>query len=169
MKWQFFTIGYTICTITAVSFVLGGSQAMTTAWVEDMLSLLPQISFLIALLFTKRIPSKDHPYGNHRAMGIGHLLAGAALLAVGAILAFDAVTGIIEGLVDGKRTKLGEIELFGMTIWFGWIMIAVMAIIIVGPVFMYGPAKAKLAPILHNKLLYADADMAKDDWQTNVA
>ncbi|MFC5337655.1 cation transporter [Leucobacter denitrificans] len=169
VKWQFFTIGYTICTITAVSFVLGGSQAMTTAWIEDMLSLLPQISFLIALLFTKRIPSKEHPYGNHRAMGIGHLLAGAALLAVGAILAFDAVTGLIEGFVDGKRTKLGEIELFGTTIWFGWVMIAVMVVIIVGPVFMYGPAKAKLAPILHNKLLYADADMAKADWQTNVA
>lgn len=48
-------------------------------------------------------------------------------------------------------------------------MIAVMAVIVVGPVFFYGPAKAKLAPVLHNKLLFADADMAKADWHTNVA
>lgn len=47
-------------------------------------------------------------------------------------------------------------------------MIAVMAVIVIGPL-VYGPAKLKLAPVLHNKLLFADADMAKADWQTNAA
>lgn len=53
--------------------------------------------------------------------------------------------------------------------WLGWLMVGVMLVIVVGPVFLYGPAKSKLAPVLHNKLLYADADMAKADWQTNAA
>ena len=43
-----------------------------------------------------------------------------------------------------------------------------MLLIIVGPL-IYGPAKLKLAPVLHNKVLYADADMAKADWHTKAA
>lgn len=165
VRWQIFTVCYTFGTITVVAFVLGGSQAMKTAWFEDMLSLLPQLAFLIALLFMRRRPSPEHPYGWHRAMSIGHLLAGAALLAVGGKLAFDAASGLIAG----DRPEIGEVELFGRAVWLGWIMVAVMAVIVIGPAFLYGPAKARLAPVLHSKLLYADADMAKADWQTNAA
>lgn len=163
--WQVFTICYTAGTITLVAFVLGGSQAMKTAWIEDMLSLIPQFVFLVALLFIRRAPSTQHPYGWHRAMGVGHLIAGVALLAVGLRLAFDAVSGLIAA----DKPKIGEIEILGQNVWFGWVMVAVMAVIVVGPVFLYGPAKSRLAPVLHNKLLFADADMAKADWQTNVA
>jgi len=164
VKWQFFTLGYAVVTITLVALVLGQSQAMKTAWIEDMFSTLPQISFLVALLFTLRPPNREHPYGWHRAMGVGHLLAGAALLAVGLRLAFDAV----QHLVQAEQPKIVDVSLFGHRIWFGWIMIAVMAMIVIGPL-IYGPAKAKIAPVLHNKLLRADADMAKADWHTNVA
>ncbi len=165
VRWQIFTICYTFCTITVVAFVLGGSQAMKTAWIEDMLSLLPQFAFLIALAFMRRRPDCEHPYGWHRSMSIGHLLAGAALLAVGGRLAFDAVSG----LVSGERPEIEEVQLFGQSVWLGWIMIGVMVVIVIGPAFLYGPAKARLAPVLHSKLLYADADMAKADWQTNAA
>ncbi len=165
VRWQIFTIGYTVCTITAVAFVLGNSQAMKTAWIEDMLSLIPQVSFLIALVFIRRKPTRDHPYGWHRAMGVGHLVAGVALFAVGSSLAFEAVSG----LVLAERPTIGTVVLFGETVWLGWLMVAVMALIVIGPVFFYGPAKSKLAPVLHNKLLFADADMAKADWQTNAA
>ncbi|MBK0419645.1 cation transporter [Leucobacter sp. CSA1] len=164
-RWQIFTICYTAVTITVVAFVLGNSQAMKTAWVEDMLSLLPQIAFLVALIFIHRKPTPKHPYGQHRAMSVGHLVGGVALLAVGTTLAAESVVGLIRA----EHPSIGTVNLFGHTIWLGWLMIAVMAVIVVGPVFMYGPAKAKLAPILHNKLLYADADMAKADWQTNAA
>lgn len=54
-------------------------------------------------------------------------------------------------------------------IWQGWIMVGVMAVIVIGPIWLYGPAKARIAPVLHSKLLFADADMAKADWQTTVA
>lgn len=165
VRWEYFTIAYTAVTITVVAFVVGNSQAMRTAWIEDMLSLIPQFAFLIALLFVRRKPTVNHPYGMHRAMGVGHLVAGVALLAVGLNLAFEAITG----LVKAEHPTIGTVNLFGHTIWLGWLMVAVMTVIVIGPVFLYGPAKAKLAPVLHNKLLYADADMAKADWQTNVA
>ncbi len=165
VRWEIFTICYTSVTIAVVAFVVGNSQAMRTAWIEDMLSLTPQIAFLVALIFVRRRPTRRHPYGLHRAMGVGHLVAGVALLVIGANLAVESIIG----LVSGEHPTIGTVRIFGQTIWLGWLMVAVMVVVVVGPVFIYGPAKAKLAPVLHNKLLYADADMAQADWQTNVA
>lgn len=165
IRWEWFTIAYTSVTIAVIALVVGNSQAMRTAWIEDMLSLTPQFAFLLALLFVRRRPTVKHPYGLHRAMGVGHLVAGVALLAVGVNLAVEAIIG----LVSAKHPTIGTVQLWGHTIWLGWLMVAVMAVVIVGPVFFYGPAKSRLAPVLHNKLLYADADMAKADWQTTVA
>jgi divalent metal cation (Fe/Co/Zn/Cd) transporter len=165
VRWEIFTIVYTSITIAVIALVVGNSQAMRTAWIEDMLSLIPQIAFLTALIFVRRRPTLKHPYGLHRAMGVGHLVAGVALLAVGLNLAVEAVTG----LISAEHPTIGTVVLFGHTIWLGWLMVGVMAVVIIGPVFFYGPAKSKLAPVLHNKLLYADADMAKADWQTTVA
>lgn len=164
VQWEYATIAYTICTITLVAFVVGNSQAMRTAWIEDMLSLIPQIAFLIALIFVRRRPTLRNPYGMHRAMGVGHLVAGVALLAVGLNLAYEAVSGLIAA----EHPTIGTVNLFGQTIWLGWLMVIVMTVIVIGPL-IYGRAKAKLAPVLHNKILYADADMAKADWQTNAA
>lgn len=42
------TIGFVIVTIVLVGAVAGQSQAMRSAWVEDMLSLVPPLAFLIA-------------------------------------------------------------------------------------------------------------------------
>lgn len=164
ITWEWITIAYTVGTITLVAFVVGNSQAMKTAWIEDMLSLIPQIAFLIALLFIRRDPSPSHPFGFHRAMVIGHLVAGVALFAVGGNLALESVTG----LVAAEHPTIGTVNLFGYTIWQGWLMVAVMALIVPGP-FIYGRAKLRIAPTLHSKLLYADADMAKADWHTNAA
>lgn len=164
IRWEWFTIGYAVVTIALVALVVGNSQAMKTAWIEDMLSVIPQVSFLVALLFIRRSPSRRFPFGLHRTMGVGHLVAGVALLAVGGHLAIESVVG----LVTADHPTIGTIRVFGVTIWQGWAMIAVMALIVVGPL-IYGPAKLKLAPHLHNKLLYTDADMATADWHTNAA
>lgn len=164
IRWEWATIAYTTVTIALVAAVVGNSQAMKTAWIEDMLSLIPQVSFLLALLFVRRPPTRTFPFGFHRSMGIGHLVAGVALLAVGGNLAVESVIG----LVSGDRPTIGTVRLFGESIWLGWLMIGVMALVVVGPL-IYGPAKLRLAPKLHNKVLYADADMAKADWQTNAA
>lgn len=162
--WEWFTIGYTIVTIGLIALVVSGSQAMKTAWIEDMLSLIPQISFLVALLVIRRPPTRKFPYGLHRAMGVGHLIAGVALLVVGGNLAIEA----IASLVRQEHPAIGTVQVFGQTVWLGWIMVGVMALVSAGP-FIYGPAKAKLAPVLHNKVLYTDADMAKADWTTTAA
>src|SRR5690606_15652946 len=165
VRWELFTIGYTAVTILLVATVVGSSQSMKTAWIEDMLPLMPQLVFLIALPFVRRRPTTRHPYGWHRAMSVGHLVAGVALLAVGLNLAVEAAVGLIKA----EHPTIGSVNLFGTTVWLGWLMVAVMVVVVIGPLFFYGPAKARIAPTLHNKVLYADGDMAKADWHTNAA
>lgn len=162
--WEWFTLGYSAVTITLIALVVGGSQAMKTAWVEDILSLLPQISFLVALLFIRHRPSRRFPYGLHRAMGVGHLVAGVALLLIGALLAVESAMGLLRA----EHPAIGTVSLFGHTVWLGWCMVAVMIFTMWGP-FVYGRAKVKLAPDLHNKVLFTDADMSKADWTTTAA
>lgn len=164
IRWEWFTIGYTTVTIVLIALVVGNSQAMKTAWIEDMLSLIPQVSFLVALLFIRRRPSRAFPFGLHRTMGIGHLVAGVALLVIGGNLAVESIIG----LVTLEHPTIGTVVVFGQTVWLGWLMVGVMTLIVVGPL-IYGPAKKKLAPQLHNKVLHADADMATADWHTNAA
>lgn len=161
---EWLSIGYTACTVTLVAFVVGNSQAMRTAWIEDMLSTLPQIAFLVALPFIKRPPSHKHPYGMHRAMGVGHLAGGVALLIVGALLAYESVSG----LLTAHHPTIGTVQVFGTTVWLGWLMIGVMVPIAVAP-FWFARVKRRLAEELNNKLLYADAAMSRADWQTNAA
>lgn len=164
IRWEVFTICYTVVTIVLIALVVGNSQAMRTAWIEDMLSLVPQLAFLLALLFVRRRPTRAFPFGLHRVMGAGHLVAGVALLGIGGGLAIESVVGLIRL----EHPAIGTVQVFGRTIWLGWLMVLVMSVVVIGP-FVYGPAKAKLAPVLHNKVLYADADMAKADWTTTVA
>ncbi|WP_232711253.1 cation diffusion facilitator family transporter [Microbacterium sp. BR1] len=164
VRLEWITIGFTSVTIVLVALVVGNSQAMKTAWIEDMLSLIPQIAFLVALIFVRRRPTRRFPYGLHRTMGIGHLVAGVALLAVGGSLAAESVIGLLAA----EHPTIGTVVVFGTAVWLGWFMIGVMAVIVVGPL-IYAPAKSRLAPLLHNKVLFADADMAKADWTTNAA
>ncbi|GAA4476798.1 cation transporter [Enteractinococcus fodinae] len=153
-----------VIAVIAIFSVAGNSQAMKAAWIEDSLAILPPLAFLIALRFINRKPTPRHPYGYHRAMGIGHLVAAVALLGFGTMLLVDSAMGLFAG----EHPAIGLIEIFGMEIWQGWIMVVVSVIVVI-PAIIIGRINAKLAPPLHNKVLYADADMNKADWMTGIA
>lgn len=157
------TIAFLITAVTLVYLVMGSSQAMKAAWAEDLLSFIPPISFLVAVRMTRRPPSARHPYGYHRSIGIGHLVAGTALLTMGAFLVFDSVSGLLKA----EHPPVGILVVLGQPIWSGWLMIAAMAYTAVPPVLL-GRAKMPLAAKLHDRVLYADADMNKADWMTAV-
>lgn len=162
LEWT--TIVVLLVTVAAVYAVSGQSQAMKVAWIEDSLSLLPPIAFLIAARIAHRPPTARFPYGFHRAVGIGHLVAGVALLAMGLFLVVDSGSGLLAG----ERPPLGVVEIGGQVIWAGWLMVAVMALSCIGPVIL-GRMKAAPAEALHDKVLYADADMNRADWKTGIA
>ena len=161
VRLEWITIGFLVVAITIVGLVLGNSQAMKAAWAEDLLSLLPPIAFLVAVRIIRKPPSPARPYGYHRSIGVAHLVAGVALLVMGALLIFDSASG----LVTAEHPTIGAVEVFGQVIWLGWLMIGAMIITGVPPVIL-GHRKMKLAKELHDKVLYADADMNKADWMT---
>ena len=161
LEWA--TLGFLAVAIVAVFLVMGSSQAMKTAWAEDLLSLAPPLAFLVAVRLVSRPPTARYPYGLHRSVGIGHLVAALALLSMGGFLVIDAATG----LVGGEHPPIGTMTLLGATFWAGWAMVVVMALTIPLPI-VFGAKKMKLAEQLHDKVLYADADMNKADWMTAV-
>lgn len=157
-------IGVRIVTVTLMILVAGNSQAMKAAWIEDAMSFLPPIAFLVAVRIARRRPTPRHPYGYHRSVGVAHVVAAVALLTMGCYLLIDSGMGLIEG----EHPPIGLIELFGTPIWLGWLMIPTVFVAGV-PAVIFGRMKQKVAPILHDKVLFADADMNKADWMTSAA
>jgi len=74
------------------------------------------------------------------------------------------VESIIK-LVTAEYPTINSVELFGQTIWLGWLMLPALAYSALPSVFL-GRVKIPLAEDLHNKVLYADAKMNKANWLT---
>lgn len=145
-------------------FSMGGSQAMKTALIEDVLSLLPPIAFLIALRFRARGMDSTYVTGRERAFDITFLASAVALTTVGALLVFDG----LHGLASRSHPVVGTVAIGDTLIWQGWMMIAALLVSCVPPVIL-GRLKVRLARTLDSKPLHADADMNKADWMTAVA
>jgi cation diffusion facilitator family transporter len=164
IRLEWLTIGYLITAITAIYLTLGNSQAMKTAWIEDMLSLIPPSVFLIAARTRQRPPNDRFPYGYHRSVSVAYLMASLALALMGAFLLFDALLQ----LATAEHPSIGTVELLGHQIWLGWLMEAALLWSAV-PAILLGRAKLPLARELHDKVLFADAKMNKADWLTAAA
>ena len=163
IRLEWITIGFLAVTVTLVGLTVGSSQAMRAAFFEDFLSFVPPIAFLIAVRIIRIAPSRRFPYGLHRSVGVGHLVAAVALTAMGSFLTVESITT----LITAEHPTVGTVVIFGHVVWLGWLMIAVMALTVAPPVII-GRKKLRLAEQLHDKLLYADADMNKADWMTAV-
>lgn len=161
---EWISIGYLVSAAFFTYLVMGSSQAMRTSWLEDMISLCPPIAFLIAARIARMTPSQRFPYGLHSSVSIGYLTASLALLGMGAFLLFEASVKLIYL----ERATIGGFDLFGTTIWAGWPMLAALAYTGI-PSFFLGRAKLKLAPIIHDKVLFADAEMNRADWMAESA
>lgn len=150
--------------VVAIYFSLGNSQAMRTAWIEDMLSFVPPVAFLVSTWIEGWAPNDRFPFGYIRATSIGYLVSAVALAGVGLFLIVDSSMALIQS----ERPTIGSVELFGVTLWFGWVMIAALAYSVVLPV-VFGRLKMRPARQLHDKILWADALMNKADWMTGLA
>ncbi len=161
VRLEWLTLAYMLSAVVLLALTLGQSQAMKAAWIEDLLSLLPPAAFLIASRVRNRRPSAKFPWGLHRAVSVAYLSAALALLVMGAYVLFDSAMK----LVLAEHPPIGVISLFGHEVWLGWVMIGALLYSGLPAVFL-GRAKLKLADDLHDKVLYADAQMNKADWMT---
>ncbi len=163
-RWAWITLGYLASVIVVMYLAMGSSQAMKTAWLEDVLSLAPSIVFLIATHIAVWPPSKRFPYGFHRVVSIAFLVASLALFGMGAWLLIESITK----LVQAEHPTIGGVTLFGHTFWLGWLMLPALVWSAV-PSIVLGRKKLPLANTLHDKVLHTDANMNKADWMTAAA
>jgi divalent metal cation (Fe/Co/Zn/Cd) transporter len=162
---EYWNIFWTVTIVIVMGLVLGQSQTMKTAWIEDTLGLIPPIAFLIAARMERRgKPSRKFPFGFERVNGLGFFLAAVALAATGALLLWDSTMTLIKA----EHASVGSIEIFGHTIWLGWLMIGAQIYALIPPMII-GRKELPLAKELADKLLHTDALMNKANWMTGAA
>lgn len=163
-KLEWITLAYIATAATLLYFTMGTSQAMRASFYEDVISTVPAIAFLICTRIARLAPRPSFPYGLHRATSIGHLVAALALFVMGLWL----LVGAVHSVLTGVRATIGGMVLLDTVVWGGWPMLA--ALLYAGlPSLYLGWKKAELAPLLHDKILEADATMMKADWMTETA
>lgn len=150
--------------VVVMFLAMGSSQAMKTAFVEDILSLVPAMTFLIATTLEPRRPTEKYPFGFVRVNSLAFLASAVVLAVMGTFLLYDG----LSALAKGEHPTIGPIELFGQVIWLGWVMIAALAYSVIVPVIL-GRMKLPIARRLRDKVLHTDADMQKADWMTGLA
>jgi cation diffusion facilitator family transporter len=153
-----------ISTAVVVWATLGQSEAMKTAWVEDLLGLVPPIVMLVALRVENRAPTKRYPYGYFRVVSIAFLITAAVLSLAGLWLLRDSVAKLIAR----ERPPVGAMTLFGHTVWAGWPMIAALTYCVAIGILL-GRLKGPVAEKLNDRALAADADMNKAGWMSEGA
>jgi len=164
LKLEWITFFYLISLAVLMYLVMGSSQAMKTAWLEDVLSIIPAIAFIIANKINKKPPNHKFPYGFHRVFSISFLIGAVALLAMGIFLVYDSSMALIKT----EHPTIGSKIFFGQQVWMGWVMIAVLLYSAI-PSMILGRKKLPLAKKLHNKSLYTDAAGQKADYMTAFA
>jgi cation diffusion facilitator family transporter len=163
-KLEWITIVYLLTTAGLIYLTMGNSQAMKTAWFEDLISLTPSVSFLVASRIFFKKPNREFPYGYHRVVSIAYLCSALALFAVGGFLLADSIIM----LVKADRPTIGMVVVLGKPIWLGYLMIGALLWGVVPAIFL-GRMKLPIAEKLHEKNLYTDAQMNKADWMTGAA
>lgn len=81
LEWA--SLAFRLSFVVVLYLVMGNSQAMKAAWLEDIITLLPPIAFLVAMRFRNRPPDNTFPYGYARASVIAFLFSAIALGALG--------------------------------------------------------------------------------------
>ncbi len=161
LRLEWLTILFFASAVTVIYLALGSSQAMKAAWIEDMLAFVPPMAFLFADRVRNKEPDAEFPYGHHRAISIGFLAAALSLLLLGLFILHDSTMKLIAF----EHTPVGLVQPFGSPVWLGWFMIAALTYTMF-PAVILGRMKLPLARQLHDKILYADAQMNKADWMT---
>lgn len=152
-------------TVALVMFLaMGQSQAMRTAFIEDLLSLVPAAVFLIAARQEPKDPTTKYPFGFVRVNSLAFLVAAVALTSVGAFLMYESAMTLIMA----EHPTVAPVTVFGHQVWLGWLMIAALAYSVVVPMIL-GRMKLPVAEKLRDKVLHTDALMQKADWQTGLA
>lgn len=159
LEWA--TLFFMTTIVVVIYLAMGSSQAMKAAWIEDILSFVPAIAFLVSARFVHRPANEEFPYGYHSAVSIAFLAGSVALTIFGLFIFIDSALGLIRQ----EHVSIGGMVVFGRPVWGGWVMIAALVYSAIPPLIL-GHMKQEPARQLHDKTLMADSDMNRADWLT---
>src|SRR5215212_5751842 len=158
------TIVFMLSIVAVIGLTMGSSEAMKAVWIEDVLSLIPPVAFLIGTRYFDRPPDDQFPYGYRRAVMIAFQSAAIALLGFGLYVFIDSASTLLMA----EPPTIQTVSIFGRRVWLGWLMIAALVYSVIQP-FILGRMKQPLARELHQKALQTDANMNKGDWLAGLA
>lgn len=161
---EWWTLAWMTTIVIAMGAAMGQSQAMRTALLEDVLSIVPAIVMLIALRFEQKEPTALYNWGFDRVQSIAFLVSAVALTGVGGFLLYEAAVTLIAQ----DHVTIPPVVLFGQEIWLGWLMLAALLYSVVPPLIL-GRMKLPVARRLDDDVLHTDAMMQKADWMTGLA
>lgn len=161
---EWWTLAWMSSVIAVMYAAMGSSKAMQSAVIEDVLSLVPAITWLVAARLEPKAPSEKYPFGFVRVNSLAFLVSAVALTVVGSFLLYES----LMTLLSAEHPTVPPVELFGRDIWLGWLMIGALLYSVVPPMIL-GHLKQPVARRLRDKVLHTDALMQKADWQTGLA
>lgn len=156
---EWLNVVLTVLSIGLVGSVLGNSQAMKSAWVEDTASLIPPICALVALRLERLRANRLHPFGYYGANVGAFALASAAILLVGLLLLWDSAVK----LVNRERVAIETVTILGHDVWMGYLMMGALFVTGAWPVVV-SHHQRNAARAIFDRPIYADALMNKAQW-----
>ena len=118
--------------------------------VEDLLSFVPPVAFLVATWIEGWPPHHRFPLGFYRRDVNRLSRERGRATGVGLFLIVD----FRHTLLTAENPTMGSVRVLGVTFWFGWVMIAALVYSSVPPI-IFGRLKLKPARALHDKILFA--------------
>lgn len=161
---EWWTLVWMASVVAVMYAAMGSSKAMQSAVIEDVLSLVPAITWLIAARLEPNEPSEKYPFGFVRVNSLAFLVSAVALTVVGSFLLYESVMT----LTSAEHPTVPPVEVLGSDVWLGWLMIAALLYSVVPPMIL-GHLKQPIARRLRDKVLHTDALMQRADWQTGLA
>ena len=73
IRLEWWTLAWQTSIVVVMFFVMGSSQAMKSAWTEDLLGLVPAAVFLLAVHFERKSPNRKFPFGFPRVNSLAFL------------------------------------------------------------------------------------------------
>lgn len=164
VKYEWISLIYMISATFLSYSVMSNSQTMKTVWLEDMLGIIPPLSFLISSKIVKWNPDKNFPYGFHKITSAAYLTSSLALFVLGIYLLCDGFVVLLKQ----EHPSIPNVFIFGHSIWLGYFMILALLWSSI-PSTILGYLKIPLAHALYEKILYADSKMNKASWMSGFA
>jgi cation diffusion facilitator family transporter len=149
----------TVLSVALIGSVLGSSQSMKSAWVEDATSLIPPICALLALRFERLRANRHHPFGYYGANVGAFALASGAILLVGLLLLWDSGAKLIAR----EHVSIETVTLLGRDVWLGWLMLVALVVTGAWPIVV-SRFQREAARAIFDRPIFADALMNKAQW-----